>query len=396
MPLIAGQDTETMNKKKNILYATGMHSAKYGGLEKFLVLVCRELTKYNVRLIILYNSLPRSNEFIKDIEETGSMIKVAHAMHPVKYFFSFFKIFIVYRPKIVHTSFQIYYSIIFAKMLFCRYTFISLNGMLSDRNINEVTKSEQLPRMTIRFRKIINRMTNHFFAISDAVRQQYIRLFPETAPRIETEYVGSLPNNYDRKESRLKLNVDRDKVIIGIICFFSPIKGMDILLDAMDILLHKMQCSDFIVYQIGIDPLDPNSEYLLETARRGSLSEHIYWAGIRDDVFELLPGMDIYCQPSRSEGLGFSLIEAGMAGLPLVGSNVGGIPESVRDGYNGFLFTKEDPEMLAAKLFKLIKDEELRSHFGENSKSLFLKEFNMQERAEKMSKTYLDYLDISY
>lgn len=385
-----------MKKKKYILYATGMHSAKYGGLEKFLVLVSRELTKYDVRLIILYNSLPRSREFINDIEDTGGMIKVAHAMHPVKYFLSFIKIFIAYRPKIVHASFQIYYSIIFAKMLFCRYTFISLNGMLSDRNINEVTATEQLPRMTIRFRKIINRMTTHFFAISDAVKEQYIQLFPDTSQRIETEYVGSLPNSNQKEESRVKLDVNRDKTIIGIICFYSRIKGMDILIDAMEILLKKFNCSDFIVYQIGIDPEDPNSEYLVESCRKKNLTEYMYWAGIRDDVFELLPGMDIYCQPSRSEGLGFSLIEAGMAGLPLIGSNVGGIPESVREGYNGFLFQKEDADMLAEKLDKLIKDKELRSRFGENSKSMFLNEFNMKERAEKMCLTYLDYLEISY
>jgi len=85
-----------------------------------------------------------------------------------------------------------------------------------------------------------------------------------------------------------------------------------------------------------------------------------------------------YCLilPSLSEGLGRVLIEAAALGKPLVGSNVGGIPDIIEDGYNGFLFGKENPEELARKLARLMEDEELSKEMGRRGKEFVMQKFS--------------------
>lgn len=165
-------------------------------------------------------------------------------------------------------------------------------------------------------------------------------------------------------------------------------------MNAMVILKNEFDCTDFFVCQIGIDPLDPcNKDFIYECDQKG-LTYLIHWMGIHNDVPGLLAGMDIYCQPSRSEALGLSIIEAGMASLPVVGSRVGGIPEIVVDGFNGFLFEGANSKHLAECLFKLIKNPELRKTMGRNSKEYMMTYFNIQKQVSAMCNEYLNELNL--
>jgi len=383
-----------MKKEIYTVYATGMHSAKYGGLERFIVLLARELKQFNVRVIVLYNSEPASEAFKNDLKEAGGMVIVAHALDPLKYFFSLLKIFIKYRPRLVHASFQIYYTVLFSKLLFCRNIFTSLNGMITDRQIRDIFEPEKIAPMTRIFRKIINRFTRKFYAISDAVRDQYIQLYPSVKNKIVTEYIGSLPSTHSREVSRDLLGIAPEKVIIGSICFNSPIKGLDILLDAVEILVKEYKCREFMLYHIGIDPLAPENRALIESSEKRGITDFVIWKGIINNVEEYLPGMDIYCQPSRSEGLGFSIVEAGMAGLPVVGTDNGGIPEIIKNDYNGYLFRKENAGELAEILYRLIGDADLRKELGQNSKTFFNRDLNMEEHARTVCSHYLETLKL--
>lgn len=82
------------------------------------------------------------------------------------------------------------------------------------------------------------------------------------------------------------------------------------------------------------------------------------------DIIPQFEGCLFFVLPSRSEGLPRAIIDAMSAGKAVIGSRVGGIPELIQDGVNGYLFESDNHEMLAEKMRVLLKDENLRQEMG--------------------------------
>lgn len=98
---------------------------------------------------------------------------------------------------------------------------------------------------------------------------------------------------------------------------------------------------------------------------------------------------DIYVLPSYNEGLPGSILEAMSAGAPIVTTPVGGIPEAVKDGVNGFLIKPGDIKHLASKLIILCKDEQLRIQMGNASKKIIQGKFDIKQIVEDLVEHYL-------
>ncbi|HEV3478319.1 MAG TPA: glycosyltransferase family 4 protein [Gaiellaceae bacterium] len=109
----------------------------------------------------------------------------------------------------------------------------------------------------------------------------------------------------------------------------------------------------------------PDRAELEAEIARLDLGERVELAGERHDVPELLSRANLFVLSSLSEGLPVSVLEAMAAGLPVVGSSVGGVPELVGDGETGFLVEPGNPDELAAAIGRLLADPELRRRMGE-------------------------------
>ncbi len=97
--------------------------------------------------------------------------------------------------------------------------------------------------------------------------------------------------------------------------------------------------------------------------------------------------------PSKNEGQPYVILEAIAAGLPIIATNVGCVPEMVQDGLNGFLIEPGDIEALAEKICVLLTDDALRRKMGQASRERFLAEFTFDKFAERMRAVFAAVLE---
>ena len=112
----------------------------------------------------------------------------------------------------------------------------------------------------------------------------------------------------------------------------------------------------------------PNSERLYRLTQKLHLEDRIHFARSRDDVANLLHACDIFCLPSKSEGMGMPALEAMEAGLPLITSDVQGIKDFMVNGETGFMFAPNDVNGFAAGIEALVEDKKLRLDMGEHNR----------------------------
>jgi glycosyltransferase involved in cell wall biosynthesis len=136
-------------------------------------------------------------------------------------------------------------------------------------------------------------------------------------------------------------------------------KGHDVLIDAAVEVLRRMPAAHFDL--VGAGPL--LSSLRARAAARG-VSGAFSFLGHQDDVAARLGEADMFALPSRSEAFPNAVLEAMAAGLPIVATNVGGIPELIEDGRTGLLVPPEDPMALADRLCRLMADPSLGARLG--------------------------------
>jgi glycosyltransferase involved in cell wall biosynthesis len=138
--------------------------------------------------------------------------------------------------------------------------------------------------------------------------------------------------------------------------------------------LAALPADAYEVLVVGEGPDRPDVE---DEVRRLGLDSVVQLAGTRTDVPQLLAASDLFVLSSRSEGLPLSILEAMAAGLPVVATSVGGIPELVVDGETGFLVPPGDPQSLAGAIERLVHDPELRRRLGTAGRSRAAERFDL-------------------
>jgi glycosyltransferase involved in cell wall biosynthesis len=132
-----------------------------------------------------------------------------------------------------------------------------------------------------------------------------------------------------------------------------------------------------------------------ERIRRHALAGRVTLMDPRPDIPDVLAASDIFVLPSRWEGLPLAIIEAMMAGLPVVATRVGGVPELVEDGVTGFLVPPGDPKALAAALERLASNAGLRRRMGAAGRAKALREFRLERMLSETARLYQDLLAAS-
>ncbi|MBK1716192.1 glycosyltransferase [Thiocystis violacea] len=197
-------------------------------------------------------------------------------------------------------------------------------------------------------------------------------------------YVGRL----DRASIRERLQVPAEALLIGVVAQLIPRKGHCFLLEALPDLIAAHP--EIQVRFFGQGPL---AEELARQIDGVGLGQHVRLAGFREDLAEILPSLDLLVHPALMEGLGVSLLQAASAGVPIVASRAGGIPEAVRDGQNGRLVPPGDVPALREAIRTLLVDPEQRRALGEGGRALMAREFSIDAMVEGNLAVYRELLD---
>jgi glycosyltransferase involved in cell wall biosynthesis len=230
------------------------------------------------------------------------------------------------------------------------------------------------------------RLYDRVITISDGIRRV---LLNEGVPAARVICVHSAvdADRFDRQPERdwllRQFALPGDARVLGMIAQLIPRKGHRYLLAALPDVLAA--CPDVHVLLLGKGPLEGA---LRQQIGQSGLQGRIHLAGFRDDLERILPCLYGVVHPADMEGLGVSLLQAAAAGVPLIGSAVGGIPEIVRDDVNGILVPPGDVAALRQALFRLLDDERRAGRWGAAGKRIVRDEFSIEAMAEGNFRVY--------
>lgn len=176
----------------------------------------------------------------------------------------------------------------------------------------------------------------------------------------------------DSLEVKRELGIPAQSKVIAVISQLIVRKGHRFLFQAAPAILAEHPGTRFLI--LGEGALQ--SELEQQVAELG-ISENVIFAGYRNDIGRLLNAVDVLVHPATMEGFANVAMQALAAKVPVVSSNVGGMPESVRDGICGLLVAPCDPAALAAAVNRLLSDEALAKQFGEAGCEIVENEFTV-------------------
>jgi glycosyltransferase involved in cell wall biosynthesis len=183
---------------------------------------------------------------------------------------------------------------------------------------------------------------------------------------------GILPDLYS--------NFENNTIWIGTMAELHKNKGYEYTIEA----LSKIE-KPFVFVALGEGEERKNLENLIREYR---LEEKVFLVGFKDKSAQYLKAFDIFTLTSIKEGLPYTLIEAGFAGLPVVASNIGGIPDIIDNNVNGILTESRNVPEIKNAIEKLMENSKTRNAFGNKLKEKVEKEFSLEQMLEKTLSLY--------
>jgi glycosyltransferase involved in cell wall biosynthesis len=196
-------------------------------------------------------------------------------------------------------------------------------------------------------------------------------------------FVGEM---LDRKMARAQLDIPDDSLVFSCVGNLYERKGHADLLKALHLLKDRLPVN-WQLLAAGRD-VDGRLAKLRQMAAALGLSSHVRLLGERRDIPVLLSAADIHVSPSWYESFPNNILEAMCAGLPVIATRVGGVPEQVVDGVTGLLVPAQDPAALSEALLAMTVDREHRKAMGDAGRVRVQAEFPIERSVGALEQVY--------
>lgn len=358
----------------------------WGGASRYIYDIAKNLSKeeFDVNLICgKGDSLPKKMTEIGVKSYTiGHMDRDISFLSEVKSFAQIYKILRKIKPDVIHLNSPkaSSFGAVIGKILSIKNIVTTIHGftfnedrgyiekkiikiitwfymLLSDKNIiisqSDLLQARQMPFVKNKIFYIKNGIdTNTFFSSKEDARS-YI-------------------------QSKIKLDFE-GKILLGTICELHKNKGLKYLIESMK------DAEDFTLAIFG----EGEERISLEKQIKNlNLSKKVFLLGFEDSN-KIIKSFDVFILPSIKEGLPYVILEAGLAGLPILASEVGGIPDIIKNGENGLLFKKGNILEINQCLEK-IKNENIKNKIAENIHKTVISDFSLNQMIKDTKKLYLN------
>lgn len=240
------------------------------------------------------------------------------------------------------------------------------------------------------------KLADQIVVASGAVRDHYFESISiDTAKLYAPVDVDEFkPGTVTNPELRNEIGIGKDNCLVGAVGNINPIKGHEYLIRAVSHL--RQQIDKPVTAIIAGALLDSRKKYykdLLTLRADLGLEDTVKFLGRRDDIPAILSELDVFALPSIAEACPIVVLEAMAMELPVVASNVGGVPEQISDGESGWLVPPENPEALAAALTEVALNEEEANRRARNARQTAVEKFSLSRCTQRHETVYQSVID---
>ncbi|HEX8172612.1 MAG TPA: glycosyltransferase [Thermoanaerobaculia bacterium] len=234
-------------------------------------------------------------------------------------------------------------------------------------------------------RFVLNRWGTAAVMVSDSLRNDYLAGGGLAARKMRTLHNGIDLGRFarDRDECRARIaaafDIPRDAPLVITVSVLRAPKGIDVLLQAA----RSIPDAWFLIVGDG-----EMREAWPRLAQELGVADRVRWAGYRADVDALLAGCDLFVLPTRADAFPTVLMEAMAAGLPVVASDDGGVPEIVERDVTGTLVPVDDSNALASAITTLLGDAALRARMSAAAKQSVQQRFSTEAWIARLGALY--------
>jgi glycosyltransferase involved in cell wall biosynthesis len=386
-----------MNNGKKIKVAEVVTRLDWGGSPDIVRITCKYLDAsiYDIRLIAgtTKNASGRTRQFLDEMGERVIMVpQLGRDINPVRdlaALVSLYRIFKRERFDIVHTHTAKAGALgrIAAHMAGVPVVIHTPHGHNFYGYFGPV-----FSRLILLIERFLTRYTDKLIALTALEKRDYEVLNVAKPEKVRLIYQGleielNAAAATDRESVRKELGLKNDEKVVGMVSRLEPIKGPLDFVEAARYIAEKFPAAKFIL--VGEGSLRNSLE---DKIRSLGLKEKFILTGWRDDVRRVISSFDLLVLSSLNEAVGIVLIEAQAEGVPVIATNVGGIPEIIKDGETGLLVNPSDPEELARAVSGLLADDKKASAMAIAGRQWVMGRFEASAMAKDIAGLYQELL----
>lgn len=350
------------------------------GAERVIFNLAIEQRKRGFDTKIAYFERPGRNSFLESLREHSIPVYVIPSIGKVDIgaFLALRRICLDSRPQILHShGYKGYIFSAILKRISNSFIIVSTKHISTDSS-SRIKIYDYLGDTSLKF-------FDWVIAVSEFTKESLVeRHIP--ADKIEVIHNGvDIPINGRTAAGRLQseLKLGPDSKLIGFIGRLTPQKGISYLLEAARIVCKEMKDVYFVL--IGDGELREEIESFISSNK---LEERVLMLGWRKDATELLQDIDILLLPSLFEGTPMIMLESMALGVPVIGSDVGGISEVIEDRVNGLLIKPCDPGAIVSAIHVLLENRELAEKISRNAVEEVKTRYSSEHMTEMYNETY--------